>query len=110
MKSLQNADKNDEILKILKRLTIRIEDATVDIHSLKSDVKMMNLRLGSVEKSTKLMQIDIENIKEKIIIMGKKVNEIVKTQSEIVENMVTQKEFSHHNSRISSLEQTLKAS
>lgn len=117
MKPPHKKDNNDEILKILKRVSARVEDATIDIHSLKIDVKDVKLRMNALEKNTDLIRVDVENLKEDVREVKsdvknvkKEIHSIIENQTEIFSKMVTQKEFSEHTARISSIERILKAS
>ena len=59
----QPKSQTEEILGILKILVSRMEDATIDIHSMKSDLAFINSKLGIVEHNIKLMKVDIEDMK-----------------------------------------------
>lgn len=118
MKKEQKNPKEENIMQILKRLVKRVEEATVDIHEMKNDLKFVKLRLGSVEDSTKIMKVDMEKMREDISEIKGETNEIktdVKkvwrevedlshTSEEILIKMVVQKEFKDLSQRVAALE------
>ncbi|MBI2028709.1 MAG: hypothetical protein HYT07_03830 [Candidatus Levybacteria bacterium] len=53
----------EAILSILKPIAKRIEEATVDIHEMKTDLKWVNLRLSNLEGDTKIMKVDIIKVR-----------------------------------------------
>ncbi len=58
--------KEQQSLDILKKVAKRVEETTVDISSMKSDLKMVSLRLSGVEHNTEIMKVDVENLKGEI--------------------------------------------
>lgn len=96
----KNMDEN--AIGILKRLSRRVEEAVVDIHDIKRDVKLVKMRLDTVETNTEITKIDVENIKNNI-------NDLIENSSEILAKMVTQKEFENLSRRVTSVERVIKA-
>ncbi|MBI4084587.1 MAG: hypothetical protein HY431_01645 [Candidatus Levybacteria bacterium] len=103
MNKAQSNEKDKKLTDVLNRLTRRIEEATVDIHEMKRDLKFVNLRLHTVEKNTEITKIDVEKIRQNV-------DDLIETSSEILSKMVTQKEFDNLSRRVSSLEHTAKTS
>ena len=62
-KIVKQKPQEEQSVDILKRVAKRVEEVTVDISSMKSDLKFMNLRLGNVEHNTGIMKVDIEKLK-----------------------------------------------
>jgi predicted RNase H-like nuclease (RuvC/YqgF family) len=58
--------KEEQSFDILKKVAKRVEEATVDISSMKSDLKMVSLRLSAVEHNTEITKVDVENLKGEI--------------------------------------------
>lgn len=65
-KTIKQKPQNEQSLDILKRVAGRVEEATVDIHEMKRDLKLVNLRLGQVEDNTEIMKVDIEKMREEL--------------------------------------------
>ena len=63
MKKMQQKQKDNQVIDVLKRLTRRIEEATVDISSIKTDIKFSKLRLSGIEHNTEMMKVDMEKLK-----------------------------------------------
>ncbi len=55
--------KEEQSIDILKRVAKRVEEATIDISDMKSDLKMVSIRLSRVEHNTEIMKVDIETMK-----------------------------------------------
>lgn len=109
MKKVQGKEKIDQVLDILSRITTRIEEATVDISGMKVDLKSVKLRLHTVEANTELTKIDVERLRVEIVKIGRSVDDVIETQTEILSKMVTQEELTNFSHRVRSLEKTLKA-
>ena len=104
MKKVQQKPTDKQILDVLKKLTSRVEDATVDIHSIKFDVKAMKLDMMRLESNSSIMKVDIERIREEIeeleIRLGKRITNIA--------DLITvsqAKNFKNVEKRIQKLEQ-----
>lgn len=127
----KKSDSSETVTPILKRLVKRIEDATVDIHTIKIDIKETKVRLGDVEENTKLLRGDIAGMKsdiaelktdgEKISAdigeiktemkrMGTEVHDLTIIAEAVVTKMVTQEELVAVSDRVTSLERAAKAS
>lgn len=55
--------KEEQSIDILKRVAKKVEEATIDIGNMKSDLKMVSLRLSGVEHNTEIMKVDMEGLK-----------------------------------------------
>lgn len=55
--------KEEQSIDILKRVAKRVEEATIDIGNMKSDLKMVSLRLSGVKHNTEIMKIDMESLR-----------------------------------------------
>lgn len=84
MKKIKSSPKTEESIDILKKLAKRVEEAVIDIHETKRDLKFMKLKLISVEHNTQIMKVDVEK-------------------------MVTQQEFKNISHRVDRLELVQKA-
>lgn len=66
MKKPSEKSEDKSLVSVLKQLTKRTEEATVDIHDMKRDLKFIKLRLGSVEHNTELTKVDTSKLEENI--------------------------------------------
>lgn len=73
-KTTKQKPQEEQSIDILKRVAKRVEEATIDISDMKSDLKMVNLRLGVVEHNTEIMKVDIENMKVDMGELGNKID------------------------------------
>lgn len=97
MKNTKPALENEKLSHVLTQLVKRIEEATVDIHEMKRDLKVVSLKLYSVESNTKIMKVDMEKMRGDI-------DDLIGMNKEILEKMVTQKEFDGLSRRVAVLE------
>lgn len=104
MKKTKPGLENKELSHILKQLTKRIEAVTVDIHDMRFDLKAAKLRLNTIESNTEIMKVDIENISDVAEKVKKDTDSLIGITSEILANMVTQKEFNGLSQRVTALE------
>lgn len=63
-KPIRQKSQDEQSIDILKRIAKRIEDATVDIHTMKIDLKWLKIRIDSIEHNTNIMKVDIEKMRE----------------------------------------------
>lgn len=119
MKKEPSKPEDNKVLDILKLLTKRVEEATVDIHEMKSDLKFVNLRLHNVETSVGIVKVDMQNMRTNIQNMKvdigtmktdiryvkRNTDDLIETTSEILAKMVTQEELKSLSERVISLEQ-----
>lgn len=126
-KIVKQKPQDEQSISILKNVAKRVEDATIDIHSIKRDLKFVNLSLGQVERNTEVMKIDIERLKNEmgemkldigglktdISIMKKGIKEIkrdteglIETTAHILKNAITLDEHNDLSQRVSALEQS----
>ncbi len=94
---------DETIIDALKKISSRVEEAAIDIHEMKRDLKFINLKLHTVEKNTEITKIDVEDIKQDV-------DDLIETSADILSNMVGQKELVTLSEKVISLEQTIKAS
>lgn len=66
MKKTPQKPQDEQILDVLKRLTKRIEESTVDIHSIKYDIKVMKLDVGFMQSDFAIMKVDVEKTREEL--------------------------------------------
>lgn len=118
MKIAKNNAQEENVMQILKKIAKRVEENTVDVHSMKTDLKLVKLQLGGVEHNTEIMKVDIEKMKEdvgelkveikeiKIDVkkIWREVTDLTGQNEQILLKMVTQKEFGALSGRVSALE------
>ena len=119
-KIIKQKPQEEKSVDILKRVAKRVEEATVDISSMKHDLKFMNARLGIVEHNTEVMKVDMERmrndvgeVKNKITTIKQDVKDIkrdveglTETTGFILKKAVTQEEHKALAQRITALEQS----
>ena len=119
-KAIKQKTQEKQTVDILKRIAKRVEEATIDIHDIRFDLKSVKLRLGNVEHNTKIMKVDIEKIKNELEVvkdtMGtmrqdikeikREVEGLTETTGFILKKAVTQDEHSALSQRVASLEQS----
>lgn len=119
-KIIKQQPQDEQSLDILKRVAKRVEEATVDIHEMKRDLKFVNLRLGQVERNTELMKVDMEKmraeigeIKTDMTRVKKDIKEIkrnteglIETTAHILKEAVTHDEHNALSQRVFALEQS----
>lgn len=109
MSGVQSDEKDNKLVDSLNRLTKRIEEATVDIHEMKRDLKFVKLRLHGVETNTEITKIDIEKVRNEVGKVSQSTDDLIGLSKEILSNMVTRDEFENFSHRVTSLERTAKA-
>ena len=87
----------DTIIDTLKRISSRVEEAAIDIHEMKRDLKYVDLKLRAVERNTEVTKIDVEKIKLDI-------TDLIDNSAYILSNMVSQKELTTLSHRVANLE------
>lgn len=65
-KSIKQKPQDEQSLDILKRVAKRVEEATVDIHSIKYDIKAMKLDIGFMQSDFAIMKVDVEKTREEL--------------------------------------------
>lgn len=109
-KTIKQKPQDEQSIDILKRVAKRVEEATVDISDIKSDLKMVNLRLSGVEHNTQLMKVDIENMKGDMGELGNKIDGVenrLNRRIEHVADLITVEfggKLQSHEKRIKKLE------
>jgi len=110
MKKIQQTPKGENTIDILKRVAKRVEETTIDISDMKSDLKMVNLRLGKVEHNTELMKVDMEKMKVDMGELGNKIDGVenrLNRRIEHVADLITIElggKLQNHEKRIKRLE------
>lgn len=126
MKKGEQKPQESQILDVLTKLTKRIEEATVDIHSIKHDIKAMKLDMKGIESDTAIMKVDIERLRNEmgemkidmgglktdIATMKKGIKEIkkdieglIETTAHILKEAVIHDEHNAFSQRVAVLEQ-----
>lgn len=106
MKKVQQKLKDDQTINILKGVAKRVEEATIDISDMKSDLKMVSLRLSNVEHNTKMMKVDIEKMRAVLDEVKRSTDDLINTTAEILEKVVTHDEHNALSQRVATLEQS----
>lgn len=106
MKKIQQKPKDEQTISILKRVAKRVEEATIDISDMKSDLKMVNLRLSGVEHNTEIMKVDIEKMRTVLDEVKRSTDDLIDTTAEILEKAVTHDEHNALSQRVTALEQS----
>lgn len=65
-KIIKQKNQDEQSLEILKRVAKRVEEATVDIHSIKYDIKAMKLDMGFMQSDFAIMKVDVEKTREEL--------------------------------------------
>ena len=65
-KIIKQKPQEEQSIDILKRVAKRVEEATVDIHSIKYDIKTMKLDMGFMQSDFAIMKVDVEKIREEL--------------------------------------------
>ncbi len=101
----------EKSIDILKRIAKRVEESTIDIHSIKSDLKRVFIRLTKVEHNTEITKVDVENlkldmkeVKKDIKEVNREINDLIQTNTEVLAKMVTQKELQFLSQRVDAIE------
>lgn len=110
---MKQKTKEDQSIDILKLIAKRVKEASIDISSMKTDLKSVNLRLSNVEHNTKIIKVDIEKMEEEIGTMKKDVKEVkrnteslIEATAHILKEAVTLDEHNTLSQRVSALEQS----
>ena len=83
-KILKQKPQGEQILEVLKKLTKRIEEATVDIHSIKFDVKVMKLDIMGIKSDSAIMKVDIEKIREELGELGIRLDKRITNVADLI--------------------------
>ena len=65
-KIIKQKTKEEQSINILKQVARRVEGASVDIHSLKFDVKAMKLNMGFIQSDFAIMKVGVERMREEL--------------------------------------------
>lgn len=109
-KIVKQKSQDEQSIDILKRVAKRVEEATVDISSIKTDLKFVNLRLTGVEHNTEIMKVDMEKLKVDIGELGNKTDGVenrLDKRIEHVADLITIElggKLQNHEKRIKKLE------
>ncbi len=66
MKKTTTTPKEDSVIDVLKKLTKRIEEATVDIHNIRGDTVWINLKIRGIEADTGVIKSDMEKMRSDV--------------------------------------------
>jgi len=113
MKKIQQEPQDKRSIDILKGVAKRVEEATVDIYSIKYDVKAMKLDMGFMQSDFAIMKVDMEKMRVEIGGMKKDIKEVkknteglIETTAHILKEAVTHDERNDLSQRVSALEQS----
>ena len=84
MKKIKQAARDEKTIDILKRVAKRVEEATVDIHSIKFDVKVMKLEMMDVKSNSAIMKVDIEKIREELGELGTRLDKRITNVADLI--------------------------
>lgn len=65
-KIIKQKPQKEQSIDILKRVAKRVEEATIDIHSIKYDIKAMKLDMGFMQSDFAIMKVDVEKMKSDV--------------------------------------------
>jgi len=65
-KIVKQKSQDEQSVDLLKRVAKRVEEATVDIHSIKYDIKAMKLDMGFIQSDFAIMKVDVEKTREEL--------------------------------------------
>lgn len=65
-KIIKQKPQDEQSIDILKRVAKRVEEATIDISDMKTDLKMLKFNLIRIEHDTGIMKADIERMRGKL--------------------------------------------
>lgn len=58
--------KDEQFIDILKQVAKRVEEATVDIHSIKFDLKAMKFDIIGLQSNSAIMKVDVEKMRDQL--------------------------------------------
>ncbi|OGH19891.1 MAG: hypothetical protein A3D74_04815 [Candidatus Levybacteria bacterium RIFCSPHIGHO2_02_FULL_37_13] len=106
MRKTQQKPKDEQTIDILKRVAKRVEEAAIDISDMKSDLKMVSIRLSNVEHNTKMMKVDMEKMRTVLDEVKRSSDDLMEITAEILKKAVTHDEHNALSQRVSALEQS----
>lgn len=96
---LKQINKNVADLKVtIKTIQKRLEEVRVDTSKLIIDTKLMKMKIANFETTLEIIQIDVSKMKEDL-------DGMIDNVKEILQEMITQKEFERLEKRVENLEQ-----
>lgn len=96
----------EQSIDILKRLAKRVEEATVDIHDMRFDLKSIKLRLSQVESNTEIMKVDVEKMRTVLEGVSRSTDDLMEMTAEILKKAITLDEHNALSQRVRILEQS----
>ena len=102
-KILKQKPQKENSIDILKKVAKRVEEATVDISSMKHDLKFMNARLGIVEHNTEVMKVDMEKMRNEMVEVEMRLGKRISNVADLITTELGGK-LQNHEKRIKKLE------
>jgi hypothetical protein len=101
--------KDEQFIDILKRVAKRVEEATVDIHSIKIDLKYMKFDIMGLKSDSAIMKVDIEKIREQLDGAEDRLGKRITHVADLITISLDQK-FKNVEKKISKMENAANAS
>ncbi len=108
MKKAKTSSQNENLTDILKLLTKRIEESTVDIHRMKLDVGMISLKFRGIETNIGIIKSDIEKLRDELSETESRLNKRITIVGDLI-TVELGKKIQAHAKRLSRLETTASA-
>lgn len=102
-KTVKQKPQDEQSIDILKRVAKRVEDATVDIGEMKRSLRLVNLRLSTVESNTGIMKVDVEKIREELVGAETRLNKRITRVADLITLNLGDK-LQNHEKRIKKIE------
>jgi hypothetical protein len=84
MKKIKQAPRDEKTIDILKRVAKRVEEATVDIRSIKFDVKTMKFDIMRVESNSAITKVDVEKLREELGELGTRLDKRITHVADLI--------------------------
>lgn len=103
-KTIKQKPQEEKSIDILKKAAKRLEDATVDIHSIKYDIKAMKLDMGFMQSDFAIMKVDVEKTREELRGVEDRLGKRISHVADLI-TISTDQKFDKIKKRIQKLEQ-----
>lgn len=103
-KIVRQKPQDEQSLDILKRVAKRVEEATVDIHSIKYDIKAIKLDVGFMQSDFAIMKVDVEETREELREVEDRLGKRISNVADLITISMDQK-FKTIQKRIQKIEQ-----